>query len=116
MKKEPLRFEVEYLIVNPPWEKGRPKYTARVAVTDQEALQTLGRPGLDRLEKELGMHFWDWSAMQDHVAKLIGTICEEIARGQLPGEPLVEKGKTARQAHTVAMTALSQRSTVAKTA
>jgi hypothetical protein len=107
MRKEPLRFEVEYSIVNPPWEKGRPKYTAKVAVTDQEALEALGCPHVERLERELGMHFWDWSAMQDHVARLIGTICEEIARGQLPQKPLTQKGETARLTHSIAMGAVS---------
>jgi hypothetical protein len=102
MKKEPLRFEVEYSIANPEY-KGKPMYTAKVT------LEAPGCPDNGRFEKELGMNFWEWPAMQDHVAKLIGKVCEQIARGQLPGEPVVHKGESARILHGVVLAAASTR-------
>jgi hypothetical protein len=114
MKENPLRFKVEYSVVNPPWEKGRPKYTAKVLLTDRRALRALGCDHLEKLEKDLGMHFWDWSAMQIHVAKAIASICEQLAEKQLPEQPTVDKGETARVIHSVVM-APSAAETVAKT-
>jgi hypothetical protein len=109
MKKEPLRFEIEYSITNPEY-RGKPMYTAKVI------LEAPGCPDNGRSEKELGMDFWEWSAMQDHVAKLISTICEQIARAQLPQDPIIKKGETTRLIHEVIMGAISQAKTVAKTA
>jgi len=114
MKGSPLRFKVEYSVVNPSWEKGRPKYTAKVLVTDRKALEALGCEHLDALEKDLGMHFWDWSAMQLHVARAIASVCGQLAEKQLPEEPTVDKGETARVVHSVVM-APTVVETVAKT-
>jgi len=114
MKGSPLRFKVEYSVVNPPWEEGRPKYTAKVLLTDRRALETLGCDHLDTLEKDLGMHFWDWSAMQAQVAKAIASICEQVVQEQLPEEPTVDKGETAQVVHSVVV-APTVAETVAKT-
>jgi len=114
MNGNPLRFKVEYSVVNPPWEKGRPKYTAKVLVTDRRALKALGCDHLEKLEDDLGMHFWDWSAMQLQVAKVIASLCERVVQKHLPEEPTVDKGETARVVHSVVV-APSAAETVAKT-
>jgi len=72
-----------------------------VLLTDRRALQALGCDHLDTLEKDLGMHFWDWSAMQLQVAKAIASLCERVVQRQLPEEPTVDKGETARVVHSV---------------